>query len=290
MSDHMLKKLTMLIRVVLLSVLLNPVIASTSMAQTSEPLELRTKYVPQVRFGRYHVLAPKTFVADTTYRVVLLLHGNGHGPEVMLDWARQLNLPNAIFIAPEAPYLKWKESKESFTDKYMGILIDSTVPDSMQAEVINTSAQWYHDVLHDVLATYRGMTLKRSEFEVPSGSRASNRSALRLSKPFVIGFSQGGFFAQVLATRHPDELAGVVSLSGSMYAAGGVFERYPALRGMPVLLCHGRQDPTVPFKVATECTDALSQAKVEYTFIPFDGGHWPTADVTVQVRKWLESR
>ena len=132
--------------------------------------------------------------------------------------------------------------------------------------------------------------ITRGEFDVPTGSRNSNRAVVQLSKPLVMGFSQGGFFAQVLATRYPDEVAGVVSMSGSIYPSAGVLELYPRLRGIPILICHGRQDTTVPFAVATQCVDALSQAKVEHTFIPFTGGHWPTPEVTAQVSRWVESK
>jgi len=255
-----------------------------------DKLEMWTKHLPQVRFGRYHVLAPKAVVADTTYRVVLLLHGNGHGPEVMLEWARQLNIANTFFICPEAPYLKWKESKESETGKYTGIISDSSVPDSLQEEMIAATAQWYYNVLGDAVKELSETPIRRGEFDVPKGSGNSNRAVVQLRTPFVIGFSQGGFFAQVLATRHPDDFAGVVSISGSIYPVAGVLERYDRLRGMPILICHGKQDTTVPFSVATQCVDALSRAEVEYTFIPFEGGHWPTPDVTDQVRRWIQAK
>lgn len=252
--------------------------------------ELSTKHLPQVRFGRYHVLAPKAVRADTTYRVVLLMHGNGHGPEVMLEWARQLNLSNTFFICPEAPYLKWKESKESATGKYTAIISDSGVPDSLHEEMIAASAQWYHNVMIDAVKELSIMQIKRGEFDVPTGSRNSNRAFVQLSKPLVMGFSQGGFFAQVLATRYPDEVSGLVSMSGSTYPVAGVFELYPRLRGLPVLISHGREDATVPFSVATQSVEALTQAKVEHSFIPFTGGHWPTAEVTAQVGRWVESK
>lgn len=264
-------------------------IANRGVKVADDKMELRTQYLPQVRFGRYHILAPKVLSPDTTYNVVLLLHGNGHGPEVMLDWSKDLNLANTIYIAPEAPYLKWRESKVAETDKFMAILIDSTVPDSMQAEIINTSAQWYHDVMKEAMASLRTTPIKRSAFDLTSNVRKTTAVPLTYAKPHVVGFSQGGFFAQVLATRHPNDFAGVVSMSGSMYAAGNVVERYPVLRTMPVLLCHGRQDDIVPFRVATECVDALTQAKVEHTFIPFEGGHWPTPEITAQIRRWLSS-
>ncbi|MDZ4746189.1 MAG: alpha/beta hydrolase-fold protein [bacterium] len=255
-------------------------ITSNAIAQNQLGLELRTKHITQTRLGRYHLLTPKPMHRDTIYRVALVLHGNGHGPEVMIQWARELNLTNTIFICPEAPYLKWSESKADLIGKFTGVLNDSTIPDLIEAESIATTGQWYYDVMRDAI----------NALQAPASSNDAIIGDVKLGKPFVIGFSQGGFFAQVLATRHPDDFAGVVSISGSIYPVAGVLERYDRLRGMPILICHGKQDTTVPFSVATQCIDALSRAEVEHTFIPFTGAHWPTPDVTDQVRRWIQAK
>jgi len=56
-----------------------------------------------------------------------------------------------------------------------------------------------------------------------------------------------------------------------------------------ILIVHGKQDTTVPFAVAQQLADALKQAEVNYSFVSFEGGHWPSADVLDDILSWVKS-
>ncbi|CAN5509460.1 hypothetical protein BH10BAC6_BH10BAC6_10750 [soil metagenome] len=221
----------------------------------------------QVRWGRSRVLYPPDFKASEPNRLVVLLHGNGHTPEIMLSWARGLKLKNVIFVCPEAPYLKIKESFSAQREKFSAAGEALGMPDSSFASIVDLSAEWYESVCIDA----------RRQLPVTDG------------KTIIVGFSQGGFFANVLATRFPDTFAALVSLSASMYPAGKVVERYDQLKasGIDVFLAHGTKDEVVPFQTAELMKAAMERAGVNVTYEPFDGGHWPTPELTEKIATFI---
>ncbi len=222
----------------------------------------------QVRWGRSRVLYPAVMKKGEQYRLVLLLHGNGHTPEFMLSWAKTLGLDKAIFICPEAPYMKVRETVTSQRERYSAAGESLGMPDSLFGEIIDLSAEWYHDVAMDAM---------------------QRLPVARNLKPIIVGFSQGGFYAHVLATRHPEAYASIVSICASMYTAGHVTEKYDRLRtyGVDALVLHGTKDDVVPLQTGELIHSAMEAARVQHVYMPFDGGHWPSAEATVMIRRWM---
>lgn len=228
-------------------------------------------HIKQQRIGRYRVLYPKKVVPGKAYPLVVLIHGNGNGPETMLRWAREFKNDSVIFICPEAPYLKIVESINEKKERFTAMADPMAIPDSMIPDAITLSANWYHSVIYDALATL---------------------PADRSIRPFLIGFSQGGFYAHVLLTRYPEAFSAVVSVCASMYSAGNVVERYASIvpYGIRIMVAHGRQDSIVPFQTGELIHAALRNARVEHTYIPFDGQHWPSQAVTDSIRGMMRLR
>jgi len=228
--------------------------------------------IPQRRFGKYRVYYPPGYTQANgkRYRLVVLLHGNGHNSEFMLSWGRGLGLDNCILVCPDAPYVKIRESITSFRDRYSAAAEGFGVPDSMMPDIVTLSSAWYQDVVKD----------------------AQQRFPVTLDKPVIIGFSQGGYYAHVVGTRYPETYGGIVSVCGSMYPEGKVLERYDKLRtyGVDVLVAHGRQDDVVPFQTAQLILGALESSKVNVVFVPFEGKHWPTPEVNAAIRQWIIER
>lgn len=223
--------------------------------------------LPQTRMGRYKVVLPDGFNPLFQYRVILLIHGNGHSADVMLQWARSLGLNQCVLVCADAPYVKLKEVIASAKERYSAAGEGLGIPDSSAGTVVTLSAEWYHDVLEDARARFGGNVIK----------------------PLIVGFSQGGFYAHVLATRYPESIAGIASICGSMYAHGHVMERYGKLRqyGIDVLVSHGTKDDVVPYQTSEFIVAALAREGVRYTFLPFKGGHWPTEEVEQDIRSWV---
>ena len=65
------------------------------------------------------------------------------------------------------------------------------------------------------------------------------------SKIFVTGFSNGATMSQYLATEQPDKFAAVAAISGSVGVEKKILKPTTAI---PILLAHGKQDASIPFK------------------------------------------
>ncbi len=235
---------------------------------SEQAAEFPIKFAPQQRFGRYRVLYPPNYDDRRKYHLVLLLHGNSQEPTIILRWAKQLNLSDVIFICPEAPYIKFKESASIFAPRLSAMGEDLGYPDSLKDDIIFTSADWYHSVVKE----------------------ASEVLPIKNELPIIMGFSQGGFYANVVATRHPESYKSVITICASMYPEAKVLERYPLLRkyGIDVLLLHSTDDPIVPYQTAMLYKNALENERIEHTFMNYKCGHWLTDEATKKVAEWIK--
>lgn len=229
------------------------------------------RFVAQRRIGRYRVMLPAGMQPGRRYPLVILFHGNGNSPSVMLNWARELKLDSTMFVCPEAPYVKLSETMSSGAPRYTAMADAMGMGDTVSPEAVSLSADWYYDVIRDAQRTLPVDTVQ---------------------KPTLIGFSQGGFYSHVVMTRHPDAFSSVVSICASMYPEGKVFERYAGLRSfdLGIMVAHGRQDTVVPFQTGESIKNALEAAGMQPLFVPFEGGHWPSPVATERIRQWLLSR
>ncbi|MBI3260231.1 MAG: hypothetical protein HYZ54_12295 [Ignavibacteriae bacterium] len=234
---------------------------------SDQAAEFPIKFALQQRYGRYRVLYPPNYDDRRKYNLVLLLHGNSQEPTIILRWAKQLNLPNVIFVCPEAPYIKFKESASIFAPRLSAMGEDLGYPDSLKDEIIFSSADWYHSITKEAMET----------LPIKSGL------------PIVMGFSQGGFYANVVATRHPDSYKSVITICASMYSEAKVLEKYPMLRkyGIDVLLLHSSDDPIVPYQTAKLYENALENEKIEHTFLNYKCGHWVSEEATKKISEWI---
>ena len=74
--------------------------------------------------------------------------------------------------------------------------------------------------------------------------RVTKEKGIAPSNVFMVGFSNGGFMTQRFATEHPDLLAGVAVMSGTIGTKGNVLKpRTP----VPMLLTHGMKDQRVRY-------------------------------------------
>jgi predicted esterase len=238
--------------------------------KTNADPRLLTIRAEQRRYGTYKVLLPKRLDSGAVYPAILVLHGNSNNADLMINWARTLAMDSVIFIVPEAPYTKHIDALNTHTERYSASGEGLGLPDSLMADVVTLSASWYMSTLAD----------------------ARKRLPIAARKPLIVGFSQGGFYSYVLATRNPQDVAGVVSICASMWDYGKVKEKLPLLRSnaIPVLITHGVHDSVVPYSTAERIASWLKEAGVAHELIQFDGGHWPSVEVTLKVRDWLVAR
>ena len=98
------------------------------------------------------------------------------------------------------------------------------------------------------------------------------------ARVYLTGISMGGFGAFDLAVRTPAKFAAMASICG-----GGDPARAGRLRGLPVLVAHGIDDPVVPIACSRVMAEAVRATGGSVTVREYPGvGHeaWPKAYTT----------
>jgi phospholipase/carboxylesterase len=107
----------------------------------------------------------------------------------------------------------------------------------------------------------------------------------------IAGFSQGGAVALHAALRHPEPLAGVLALSAYLpLQAALAGELADANRQVPILMCHGQQDPVLPLPLGVAACNWLRAAgyKVEWKEYPMQ--HQVCLPEIQDIAAWLRAR
>lgn len=104
----------------------------------------------------------------------------------------------------------------------------------------------------------------------------------------VAGFSQGGAIALQTALRYPKRLAGVVALSTYLPLRDTLAGEASAVnRDVPVLMCHGHQDPVVPLQLGELSRDALRTLGYAVDFRTYDMPHSVCTEEVRDISDWL---
>ena len=104
---------------------------------------------------------------------------------------------------------------------------------------------------------------------------------------FLGGFSQGATVAIAYACREPDPpLAGMILLSGYLPEVVAV----PPLRGLPVFLGHGQDDPVIDYARGRAMADRLATAGARLMRRMYQQGHTVSAQEVADIDVFLKSR
>jgi phospholipase/carboxylesterase len=165
-------------------------------------------------------------------QVVLLLHGLGADGQDLIGLAPELSrdLPDAIFISPDAPFpcdmapmgFQWFSLQDWGQDA--------------REKGVKSSAPILRKFMDEVLKKY----------DLPAGKLA------------LVGFSQGTMMSLYVGPRYPDAIAGVVGFSGMLI--GGEDADFAKAHKIPVCLIHGEADTVVPFMAYKHAKDALEKS------------------------------
>jgi phospholipase/carboxylesterase len=188
----------------------------------------------------------------TSNTSVVLMHGFGAPGDDLCDLSRVVEAPREVrFLFPEAP-----------------IALDPK----------GASRAWW---MIDVEKMMAEPTRDRSD-EVPEGLAPVRQLISGLvdqlekdgTRHVVLGgFSQGAMLALDLALHRDKPVAGLALMSGTKINGAAWNERMARLKGVPVFMSHGRQDPLLPFAGASSLKDELVAAGADVDWLPFSGGH-----------------
>jgi phospholipase/carboxylesterase len=104
----------------------------------------------------------------------------------------------------------------------------------------------------------------------------------------LAGFSQGGAVALQCGLRAPVALAGILALSTYLPLAGTLAaEASAANRSIPILMCHGTQDPVLPLELAHRSFATLTAQGYAPRLLEYPMPHSLCAEEVVDISRWL---
>lgn len=110
-------------------------------------------------------------------------------------------------------------------------------------------------------------------------------------RAYLLGFSQGAIMSLSVLLTRPDLVAGVVAMSGRILPEVLPKMAPPeALRGIPVLVVHGVDDPILPIHHARATRDRLARLPLDLTYREYPMGHQVSEESLADVAAWLRRR
>jgi len=192
--------------------------------------------------------------------VVILLHGFGAPGDDLVSLWQVLDAPRGTrFVFPEGPL-------------------------SLSLGFGESRAWWMIDMerLNRDIAAGRLRDLSR---DVPKGLAEARQRLIALlddverrlganpNTTILGGFSQGAMLSCDVALRTERPLAALVLMSSTLLAKEEWVPLMPKRKGLRVLQSHGSADPLLPFSLAEQLRELLSQAGLAVEWVSFRGGH-----------------
>lgn len=168
---------------------------------------------------------------------IIWLHGLGADGNDFVPMVQELDLSNcpAIrFIFPHA----------------------QTMPVTVNGGYVMRS--WYDIVGADIVKREDEAGLRKSQLQVEALIAREKARGIPASRIVLAGFSQGCAMTLQTGLRHPEQLAGLLCLSGYVPLAAMVpTERHAASVATPIFMAHGDADPVIPMQRAEQSRDLL---------------------------------
>jgi phospholipase/carboxylesterase len=198
---------------------------------------------------------------------VIWLHGLGADGTDFLPLVPELQLPDNVaprFVFPNAP-VRSVTVNNGMPMRAWYDIYSLGIRDREDAAGISASAALVHGLIDQECA-----------------------AGIGAQRIVLAGFSQGGAIALQAGLRYPQALAGILALSTYLpLAATLAAEAAAANRGIPILMCHGLQDPVVPLDLARKSLAALTAQGYAPQLLEYPMQHSLCAAEVVAIRQWL---
>lgn len=164
--------------------------------------------------------------------IVILLHGYGSNGEDLIGLAPywEKDLPNTVFVAPDAPYT----CEMGFGFQWFSL--HSWAPIALVA-----GAEQSTGVLNKFIDE------QMAKYNLPA------------SKVALVGFSQGTMMSLYVGPRRTEKLGGIVGYSGGLLGGEALIGTANVTKP-PVYLAHGEMDTVVPVGAFFHAKETLRQA------------------------------
>ena len=197
---------------------------------------------------------------------IIWLHGLGADGNDFAPVVPQLQLPAGLgvrFVFPHAPSIAvtvnngvvmpaWYDIKQIDVDRHL------------DNDQLRRSADRVHDLID-----------REMERGLPS------------ERIIVAGFSQGGAVSFEAALTFPHRLAGIMALS-TYFATAATVAVNPVQQGLPMLICHGSEDPVVPESLGRQSVATLQKFGFNPEYVVYPMEHAVCPQQIVDIGCWIE--
>ena len=197
---------------------------------------------------------------------IIWLHGLGADGNDFAPVVPQLQLPAGLgvrFVFPHAPSIAvtvnngvvmpaWYDIKQIDVDRHL------------DNDQLRRSADRVHDLID-----------REMERGLPS------------ERIIVAGFSQGGAVSFEAALTFPHRLAGIMALS-TYFATAATVAVNPVQQGLPMLICHGSEDPVVPESLGRQSVATLQKCGFNPEYVVYPMEHAVCPQQIVDIGGWIE--
>lgn len=101
------------------------------------------------------------------------------------------------------------------------------------------------------------------------------------------GFSQGAMVSTEVALENPNDVTGLVLLSGAQLDQARWSHKASGLKGKKFIQSHGTADQVIPFQAAQKLYDMLKAAGMIGPLLAFNGGHDIPLPVLNKVKEFI---
>lgn len=197
---------------------------------------------------------------------VVMLHGHAMVPEALAPFATSIGIP-ARFYIPEAPVVAKPEGRSWWPmDRTARAAALANGPRDLFAEHPPGVAPARRQLVNFLVDVHR------------------QSAALPI---VLIGFSQGGMLACDTFLREQPPIAALTLLSASRIAADEWEPLRDRLKGLPVLISHGRQDADLAFSAGEALRTFAQRGGAHVSWVPFEDGHEIPLIVWRALKKFL---
>ena len=197
---------------------------------------------------------------------IIWLHGLGADGNDFAPIVPQLPLPAGLgvrFVFPHAPSIPvtinngfvmpaWYDIKQLDVDRHV------------DTDQLRQSADWVHELID-----------REIERGVPSERIA------------VAGFSQGGAVGLEAALTYPHRLAGIMALS-TYFATAATVAVNSVQQALPLLICHGSEDPVVPESLGRQSVAKLRKFGFNPEYFVYPMEHAVCPQQIADIGGWIE--
>ncbi len=200
---------------------------------------------------------------------VIWMHGLGADGSDFVPIVRELDLsgcPPIRFVFPHA----------------------QTMPVTINGGYVMRS--WYDILLGDDLVKREDEAgLRKSQAAIEQLIDQEKARGIAAGRIVLAGFSQGCAMTLQTGLRHPEQLAGLLCLSGYLPLANALAdEAHPTNRGTPIFMAHGRTDPVIPMDRAQRSRDLLQAQGYQVEWHEYMMQHAVCAEEIDDVSVWFK--